>query len=326
MTSSVEPQRPRRFAKTRRVLRYAFFAFVLWAAWGSYQLTRDPEPGILARVGEVETIVSQSTLPAEGEEEAATIERMRVYSTSGLEIELALRLPEVATPENPRPLVLLLGGHRTGRDAVDLVRNTRGVAVAAVSFPYDGPHKLKGLAIVPQIPAIQDGLFDAPAALMLARKAVVERPEIDGDRIDLVGVSLGTPFVTIAGALDANFRRVWSIHGSARLGEAMEFDLRRKIGFGPARHAVASLAFLLAGGHALDPEDFVERIAPREFVMINAENDEKLPRAGVEALYEAAREPKELTWRPGEHIRPKKEDVVRDLVSTVVERIESDAR
>jgi fermentation-respiration switch protein FrsA (DUF1100 family) len=91
-------------------------------------------------------------------------------------------------------------------------------------------------------------------------------------------------------------------------------------------HRLAPLAGALAdviiSGPYLTPERWAARIAPRPFTMINATNDERLPRAAVEALYDAAQQPKTLLWMPGQHVQPNRPEVVRALVTTVLQRME----
>jgi fermentation-respiration switch protein FrsA (DUF1100 family) len=84
---------------------------------------------------------------------------------------------------------------------------------------------------------------------------------------------------------------------------------------------VAHLAYHLAGGPAVAPERWVGRIAPRPFLMLNASGDERLPRRAILALYEKARQPKELQWIPGPHIEPDRRGVVEGLIGRVLGRI-----
>ena len=54
------------------------------------------------------------------------------------------------------PVLLVLGGHRTGRDSVDLFGEVADVAVVGIEYPYDGPEKVRGtwqiLNTLPQAP------------------------------------------------------------------------------------------------------------------------------------------------------------------------------
>jgi hypothetical protein len=69
---------------------------------------------------------------------------------------------------------------------------------------------------------------------------------------------------------------------------------------------------------------WVPRIAPRPFVMVNASDDERLPRLAVDALYASAREPKELVWMSGRHVHGDKETIQR-LVAVVMARMNREA-
>ncbi len=58
--------------------------------------------------------------------------------------------------------------------------------------------------------------------------------------------------------------------------------------------------------------------------MVNATEDERLPRPAIETLYAAARDPKEIVWLPGIHVQRNRPEVVRGLVTTVLTMMERD--
>jgi fermentation-respiration switch protein FrsA (DUF1100 family) len=171
-----------------------------------------------------------------------------------------------------------------------------------------------------EIPAIRAAFLDTPPALMLALDHLLRRKDVDGARVEVVGVSLGAPFVTIAGALDPRFTRVWVLHGSGGSFAPLEMNMRRTIRFAPLRYGAAAVANVIIAGPRLAPERWVARIAPRPFVMVSAEGDERLPRAGVEALYRSAREPKSLIWMPGRHVHADTA-TIRQLADIVLARV-----
>ena len=159
---------------------------------------------------------------------------------------------------------------------------------------------------------------------MLAVDYALRLPNVDTTRIEAVGVSLGAPFVCIAGALDERIARVWALHGSGGSYVPLEANMKRTIGFAPARKLAAAIANVIIAGPRLDPVHWVGRIAPRPFVMVNASDDERLPRSAVDALYAAANEPKEQLWMSGAHIHGDSATIHR-LVGIVTPRIR-DAR
>lgn len=279
-------------------------------------LLRDPVPRIRARHGQLAN-VSSGPLAADS---VHVNQIVRLTSTSGLTVQLMLRYPADSGTVSRRPVFLILGGYRTGDRAATLIPDTHGNMVAALAYPYEGDLGVKGLAVVPEVPAIRGAILDTPAAILLAVDYLLSRPDVDSTRIELVGASFGTPFATMTGALDARVTRVWSLHGAAWPYRQIELNLRRPIPFAPARIVVAGLATLFASGPRFDPERWAPQIAPRPFIMINAREDERMPREGIEALYAAAKEPKEIIWLEGLHMQSNRKEILAGLVETVLER------
>ena len=75
-----------------------------------------------------------------------------------------------------RPLVVILGGLRTGRDAVDLVDDTRGSVIAAVSYATSRK-RLKSLGVTRGLPVARDtGQIGSGAQEMAPEKATTQGP------------------------------------------------------------------------------------------------------------------------------------------------------
>lgn len=282
-------------------------------------LMRDPLPRMLER---------RSTLvaAAEGEttiEDGLAYTPVRLTAESGLAVDLMLRRP-VDAGANRLPVALVLGGHHTGRRSVSLVGDTPGIMVVGLSYPFFGNPRPDALTFISDIPAIRAAFFDTPPAIILAVDYLLSRPDVDSSQVEAIGVSLGAPFVTIAGALDERLSRIWALHGSGGSYAPLELSMRRTISFAPLRMLAASTANVIIAGPRLDPVRWAGNIAPREFVMINATEDERMPAAGVRALYAAARQPKELIEMPGAHIHADSA-TVNKLARIVVERMQQTA-
>src|SRR5439155_11093 len=71
----------------------------------------------------------------------------------------------------------------------------------------------------------------------------------------------------------------------------------------------------------LTPERFAPAIAPRTLIMVNGAGDSLVPRRYVMALYDAAREPKELVWVEGEHLQPSETALLERLSGVVTARL-----
>jgi len=305
----------RRLARALRILAVLALALVLWALY----LARVQEGIFLERKGRLESV--ELGEPVESEGHLSRLVALR--SSSGLAIQLALKRPleGPGAEAQLRPLIVMLGGQATGLGALRHVGATRGAIVAVLDYPYSGPRKPSPLQFLRAIPAMRQAILDTPSALLLALDWLIEEPGVDRSRVELCGVSLGSPFACVAGALDERFTRVWSIHGAADPYAMLDHSLRSRVGWAPLRKLVALALFVLADGPSIAPERYVGRIAPRRFVMINAESDERLPRQAVLDLYAAAREPRELVWLPGAHVNPKRTEVVQQLVEMVLTRV-----
>ncbi len=244
---------------------------------------------------------------------------VRLIATSGLAVDLVVRRA-VGDGGQTRPIALILGGHYTGRAAARMLGDTRGVVVAAMSYPFAGDPRPDAATFLREIPRIRAAFLDTPPAMMLALDYLLRLPGVDRSHVEAVGVSLGAPFACVAGAVDSRFTRVWSIHGSAGSFAPLEANMRRTVRFAPARFAAAALASVIIAGPRLDPVRWVGRIAPRPFVMVNASADERLPRSEVGRLYRSAHEPKELIWMPGGHVHADSA-TIRRLVDIVMARV-----
>jgi fermentation-respiration switch protein FrsA (DUF1100 family) len=250
------------------------------------------------------------------------VEPVRVRATNGLTVEMLVKRPIPASGSSARaPLVLLLGGHHAGREAANYIPDTQGYAVAALSYPYDGPHKLSALGALRAAPSIRRALLDTPPAIQLALDWLLTEPWVDARRVEGVGASLGVPFMTAAAAVDPRITRLWAVHGAGDLYELLAHNMRPLVRARPLRAAAVEVAYRVGAGDALAPERWIARISPRPFVMINATDDERIPRDAVLALYRAAREPKSLVWLPGRHVQRDRPEVTRALVAAVLERM-----
>jgi hypothetical protein len=256
------------------------------------------------------------------------VEPVHLRAASGLAVDLLVKRPLPRPGDPPAPVVVLLGGHHVGREAAAYLPETRGRAVVALSYPYAGKHRLSPLGALRATPAIRRGLLDTPPAIQLALDWALAQPWADPSGAEGVGASLGVPFMTVAAAIDPRIRRLWSVHGAGDLRRLLAHNTRRLGGatrLKPVRSLVFRAAYRYGAAEWLTPERGVARVAPRPVVMINATEDERLPREAVLALYDSARAPKELVWLPGRHVQRSRPEVVRALVDTVLARMDAGA-
>jgi hypothetical protein len=241
---------------------------------------------------------------------------IRLTADSGLQVDVSVLRP--AAEHAPLPVAVLLGGFRTGRDAAVLVGHPGDAVMVALDYPLHGSVKVRSAAgFFRSLGDIQQALLDTPPAASVVLDWLAAQPWADTSRAEIVGVSLGTPFVAVAGALDERFDRVWLIHGGAGNRGWIEHNLEARVPQRWLRPIAASLVHLLAYGNSFDTEQWVARIAPRPVVIIGARGDERLPEHKVMNLYHAAQPPKELIWTEGGHVDPRRPDLVQALLDIV---------
>ena len=305
-----------RAARLRRIAAVVV-AVVLLAGAGAMYLLSDPLPRFRERRSTVALVVEGETTIEHG----FALTPAHITATSGLALDVVVRRA-VADSGRKLPLAVILGGHYKGRDAARMLGDTRGVVAAALSYPFRGDPRPDAATFLREIPQIRAAFLDTPPAIMLALDYLRRLPDVDTTRVEAIGVSLGAPFMCIAGALDPRFTRVWSLHGSGGSYVPLEANMRRNIPFTPLRVLAAGIANVIIDGPHLDPARWVGRISPRPFMMVNARDDERLPRSAVDELYASARQPKELIWMSGIHVHADSATIHR-LVEIVMRRVRS---
>jgi dienelactone hydrolase len=249
-------------------------------------------------------------------------EYVHLVSSSGLEIDMRVYRPDY--DGGPAlPVLLLLGGFNTGKDAVELVGAAEGIAYAAIDYPYSGRHDLGTFwGSIAAIPGAQSAFLDAPAGLMLALQWLLDQPWADGGRIELAGISLGVPFAAPAGALEQRFSRVWLLHGGGNNAAWVSANVSRHIENDVLRTLATRLTLFAVYGNSFDTGHWIRQIAPRPLVIVLARNDDFVPQAAKEPMILAAASPDvELLWTDGRHIQPSRQRELEELVQLVKARV-----
>lgn len=249
------------------------------------------------------------------EDEGHSLLHFRLADDGRLHIQGNLRVP--SSDGGPYPVLLILGGLRTGRETLAYLGPSEGVILAAIDYPYEGPrHRLSKWEIVPNLPAMRRALLDTPPAAMLVVDYLLRRPDVDPERIVLVGGSLGALFAP-AVALDERISAVALVLGGADLQGLARANLKAPAHLRPLALWLVSV---LAG--PVEPARHVGRIAPRPLLMINATEDAAIPTRKARLLHEAAGEPKSVRWISAGHVNVRDLEfgrlVVRELVDWLV--------
>lgn len=151
-----------------------------------------------------------------------------------------------------------------------------------------------------------------------------ERPEVDPDRIGVLGSSLGAqvsicvaarrPEVAALVAYASPARGGWQASPEEVLRHCREIGVVRDPGFPPSVEAWHR-EFA-----TLDPLEAVPRVAPRPLLILQGEADDVVSPESARLLYEGAGEPKELVLLPGVGHRFRREPAAIEAALVWLER------
>lgn len=247
---------------------------------------------------------------------ASTTYEVTLSSTSGLVARVRVQVPTGIAPGERRAGVVLLGGFDTGRHAVGLLPDDARQIILSADYPQALEFDEDAEALR-RMDELRDAAWDAAATPLLAADYLQSRADVDPQRIVLVGASFGGFFAAIAAAVDGRFRNVALLYTGADLpriiaanaGEAPE----------PARRLGSDLAALPV--RYLEPTLYVPSISPRPLLLVNGLLDDRIPTSSARALFDAARQPKELVWLQTGHLEPEDTALIRTLVDTAFARM-----
>lgn len=311
----------RSFSGKRFLRRLAALAFVVVLGTQAYifiPVLISPAAGYHERKGKVQIV----NITRQWQEAGSDFRELELLSTSGLKVLVTIRIP--AQIQGPLPVALLLGGVGTGRDACRIIPRLQYAICVSISYPYQGSKSIEGLDFFYNIREIQKTVKDTPPALMLALDYVLSQPYSDLQQVELIGVSFGAYFISIPAVLDKRVTRVWIVHGAAQPVKAIIHYSERDSGTNYLKRVLAFYIGYAIGSQHVDPGKWVNRISPRPVMLINAENDRTFSPETVAALHNATRQPKKIFWTSGEHITPGRREVIDQLNTIVVDKIESD--
>lgn len=208
-------------------------------------------------------------------------------------VDEAERIPGILLmPRNPEPApaALLLHGLGSRKERMtDTIGESlllRGIAALSVDLPLHGargsPNDLKLTDQMQLLGTWRGALREA----RLAVEYLTTHPQVDADRLAVVGYSLGSFLANLIAAQNPSVRAV-VLAASGDLPEGLPFE-----------SMVRSV---------LDPLRAVRRIAGRPLLMINGRFDRTVKPSQAQRLFASAQEPKMMRWYGGGHWPPARE-------------------
>jgi dienelactone hydrolase len=173
-----------------------------------------------------------------------------------------------------------------------------GVAALYVHMPHYGPRREPGSKvrlISGNLNQSFDGMRQAVLDVRRAGAWLASRPDVDADKVGIVGVSLGSFIASLAAEMEPRFQRVAVVLGGGGLVDAFYDDPRGKSlrliweQFGGTKQALQDW---LA---PVDPLTRAANLKDRKVLILAARHDEVVPPRMAEALWKATGE-QEIHW------------------------------
>ena len=297
----------------RRLAAAALIAAVALAAALAAYRSYDYRPRFARAAGELVAVRDSTGIGTA--EDGKQLTEVTLVSDTGLEIRARIRADGAPSGER-YPAAILLGGYKTGRKAVDIPTRTGNLVLLSIDYPYSGPERPRGLDWVRYFGTMRRAILDTPPAVLLAAQYLYTRRDVDPERVSVIGVSLGVPFSVAAAATDKRIAGAALLHGGGDIASMAYYAFADR---GPAwimRGLAWGLSWVVA---PLEPTRYAAEVAPRPVLMVNAADDEFIPRASVLELYGSLRQPKRIVWLESAHVATSDDEVVDGLMSITLE-------
>lgn len=141
------------------------------------------------------TLLAAPGAPAQGRTE--TIE---LALDDGRSVQARLRFPE--HDDGKLPALMLFGGFRRAARVLDLVHTDRPLVWATFDYPFEPARKFRFPASLKDAPAARAAIHGSFEGIGKLYQALARDPRIDPARITVIGASAGAPFAIVGAARD----------------------------------------------------------------------------------------------------------------------------
>jgi dienelactone hydrolase len=215
--------------------------------------------------------------------------------------------PKDSTHHRPAAILLhWLGGSFDTLEIIGQRMAEQGIATLMLYMPGYGPRKAKDSGpneklTKKDMEAMIAGMHQSVMDVRRAGDWLATRPDVEPDRIGLVGISLGAVIGSLVAGIDDRFGRSVFLIGGGDL-PSIVMNGSRETAEAKARLEKDGFTVeqLRERWRDVEPLTYASRIRPGEVLLINADSDEVIPKACTERLREAMGSP-EIRWIKGGH-------------------------
>ena len=205
----------------------------------------------------------------------------------------------------PAVIVLdILAGDQTVSRTAAMYLAQHQIAGLCLHLPYYGPRRPAGERVRFLSPNLKQTTEAMRQAVLDCRRAaawLAAQPEIDPDRLGIMGTSLGSFPAALTCAMEPRLKSAALLLGGGGLVEAYQ-DHPEMAKFRPVLQLLGAdrdtLKKLIA---PIDPITYADRLKERRVLLIAAKQDEVVPAAAAQQLWEASGKPR-IIWYDTSHV------------------------
>ncbi len=211
--------------------------------------------------------------------------------------------------KGPFPAVVMLhilGGDFTLSQMISNGLARRKVAVLFVKMPYYGERRPKGVRrrmLSPDLDETIEGMTQAVFDIRRAATWLEHRPEVDAQQLGVIGISLGGIMSGLSAAAEPRFQKVAMYLAGGNLHSAIwDSQIPEVRGFKSKWQAAGETReSFIKKMEDVDPITHAHKLKTRKVLMVNAKNDEVIPRDCTVALWKKIGTKQEIIWLDAGH-------------------------
>lgn len=211
----------------------------------------------------------------------------------------------------PLPLVVVLAGFRTGREALRLVPVHGDAVVVAYGYPYTA-ERWERNPKWSQAAAVRSAALRVPAQVAALKAWAGRADRIDGARSALLGFSFGAVFAPAAQRLAAERGDPFRAVGLAYGGAGLHRMVRRALDLEPSWLEAAAARAIAAALSPLEPALHLPNL-PGSFMLVHGRRDRRVPEASANLMTRLTPRPRDVVRVDTGHLHPSKSSLLSRL-------------